>query len=92
VPGHEFFFAIDLSDHEASLELCREVVSRLVAQAGFGAGDVSQMTAELQAAVISGMPAPAATCRVTIVAEGGRLEIVVSSSSGQVWQVTHSLA
>ena len=83
----EFFFAIDLSVHDASLEMFREVVSRLLAQAGVHAGDSSKMMSELERAV-----AGAASRRVTIEARGGRLAILVTSATGEVWQVTHSLA
>jgi hypothetical protein len=91
VTDAEFFFAIDLSVHEASLEMFREVVSRLLAQAGVDAGDSSRMMTELEQAVAAAA-AGAVSRRVTIEARGGRLAILVTSAAGEVWQVTHSLA
>lgn len=86
----EFFFAIDLSDHEASLDMFREVVSRLLAQAGLAAGEASKMMTELESAV-AGAPAGVTNRRVTLEARGGRLNILVTSSAGQEWQLTQPL-
>jgi type IV pilus biogenesis protein CpaD/CtpE len=82
----EFFFAIDFSNHTASREMFREVVTRVLAQAGCGPNGILDA---LQAAVEQSAALP---CRVTFVAQDGRLDIVLSSAAGQVWQTTQPLA
>jgi hypothetical protein len=90
VAAAEFFFAIDLSDDERSLEMFREVVSRLLSQAGLGAREAAAALTELENAVV---PVPGAkNRRVTLEARSGRLDISVTSPAGRLWQVTHSLA
>lgn len=85
----EFFFAIDLSDHAATRELLREVVGRVLTQAGCGTDGIPRMIDEV---VAKGVSAGQQSCRVTFHARDGRLEIVVSSAVGQLWQTTESLA
>jgi hypothetical protein len=86
----EFFFAIDLSHHAASREMFLDVVSRVLVQAGCAANGV--ILDALQAAIEDSASDVVASCRVTFVAQGGRLDIILSSAAGQLWQTTHSLA
>jgi hypothetical protein len=83
----EFFFAIDFSHDAASREMFRAVVTRVLAQAGRGANGVMD---DLQEAIEKSSSATE-PCRVTFVARDGRLDIIVSSASGQLWQTTQSL-
>ena len=84
-----FFFAIDYSHDAASREMFLEVVTRVLAQAGCGANGA--ILDALQAAVEESSSGAATPCRVTFVAQDGRLDIMVSSADGQLWQTTQSL-
>ena len=85
----EFFLAIDLSDHAASRELLRDVATRVLTQAGCGTDLVPGAIDEVVAKSTS---AGERRCRVTFEARDGRLDIVVSSAAGPLWQTTESIA
>jgi hypothetical protein len=85
----EFFFSIDLSDQTASRDLFAEVAGRVSALAGPAAdGALRGVHLALELCAAQGQQ----QCRVTFRARDGLLEVAVSTSAGQVWQGTESLA
>ena len=66
-----------------------EVVTRVLTQAGCGSNGVLDA---LRAAVENSSSAAVEPCRVTFAAQDGRLDIILSSAAGQLWQITQSLA
>ena len=85
----EFFFAIDLTDHASSRELFLEVVRRVLAQAGCACNGT--ILDSLLAAIEKSSSGAVEPCRVTFVAQDGRLDIALSSAAGQLWQTTEPL-
>ena len=88
----EFFFSIDLSGQPPSAEMLRELVSRVLVQAGCASREVPSVVEALQTAITASASKGDRSCRVTFVAEDGGLEIAVSSSAGRVWHATHPMA
>ena len=77
---HEFFFAIELSGRPDSLEMLRELASRVLGQAGCGGDAVPALVSALESAVArSGVTGAS---RLQVVAHNGRLDIAVSSGGG----------
>ena len=85
----EFFFAIDFHDHAASREMFRDVVTRVLAQAGCGSNGI--LLDALHAALEESSSGAGAPCRMTFIAQDGRLDIILSSAAGPLWQTTQSL-
>ena len=88
----EFFFSIELSGQTASHELLRELVSRILGQAGCAVGAAPAVLDALHSAVSRSVSRGDASCTLTFLAGGDGLEIAVSSSSGHLWQATHPMA
>jgi hypothetical protein len=86
VAASEFFFAIDVTGVQ-SRDLLREVVARVLAQAGCGPDAASTIGEALHGAVTASL-AGHDVCRVLFVGRRGRLEISASTSAGQIWQAT----
>jgi hypothetical protein len=83
----DFFFAIDLSGGDSN-DMFRQVVSRLLVQAGCAVDAAPQIIDSLVAA-IGGDPQG---CRVTFAARNGKLDIEVTSAAGRLMQASHPLA
>jgi hypothetical protein len=92
VTDQEFFFSIELSGQTASRDMLRELVSRILGQAGCAADTAPAVVAALHSAVSRSASQGDASCTLTFLADGDRLDIAVSSSSGHLWQATHPMA
>jgi hypothetical protein len=92
VTDQEFFFSIELSGQTASHDMLRELVSRILGQAGCALDGGPAVADALHAAVVRSAAQGDPSCTLTFLAGGDRLEIVVSSSSGHLWQTTHPMA
>jgi hypothetical protein len=89
VAAPEFFFSIDLSEQAASRDMFADLAGRVSALAGPAADAALRgVHLALEQCAAQGQQ----QCRVTFRAQDGRLEVVVSTSAGQVWQGTESLA
>lgn len=87
--AYEFFFAIDFSGPATSTVMLRELVSRVLGQAGCGGDAVLAVVEEVETAVARSAAAGESRCSAKFIAHDGRLEIVVSSSAGRLWHTTH---
>ena len=85
----EFFFSIDLSGEPPSKDMFRQLVSRILKQAGCAARDVPVVIDTLQTAVTASVSKGDRLCRLTFSNGNGSLEIAVSSSVGRVYHATH---
>ena len=85
----DFFFALAVSG-SASREMRLELVAHVLDQAGCSGDGAASLGDELHAAVTSG--ARDQPVEVRFSAEAGRLEIVVSSQAGAIWQTFREIA
>jgi hypothetical protein len=79
----DFFFALAVSGG-ASREMLHELVAHVLEWAGSSGDGVAALGDELHAAVASGPTDQ--TVDVRFSADAGRLQIVVSSQAGAIWQ------
>jgi hypothetical protein len=84
----DFFFALAVSGG-ASREMLLELVAHVLERAGRTGDGVAALGDELHAAVASS--GRDQTVDVRFRAEAGRLLIVVSSTSGAIWQTSRDL-
>jgi len=89
VSDSDFFFSIDLSGQPPSNDMFRELVSRILAQAGCAQKDVPAVIAALQTVVHNSVLNGDRLCRLTFSSGDDGLEIAVSSSTGRVYHATH---
>ena len=89
---HEFFFAIEVSGRPTSLDLVRELVSRVLAQVGCPHDKVPALVDAVQIAVTRGAAAGGSTRLLKFVVHDGRLDIAVSSGDGPPWSSSCDIA
>lgn len=88
---HEFFLTIDLSGRPVSLDMLRELASRVLGQAGCGADGLPAIVSALENAVTRSA-AGASSCRLQFIARDGRLDIAISSGGGPPWKTSHDIS
>ena len=89
---HEFFFAIELSGRPASLDMLRELASRVLGQVGRGGNAVPALVDALETAVTRTAAMGASTCLLQFVAHDGRLDVAVSCDGGPPWRTSHDIS
>jgi hypothetical protein len=87
VAAPDFFVALDLSGSQPA-DMVRDLLSRILSTAGCGQDACSRLITGIEGAIARGH----GTCRVSFHAGNGHLEIAVSASAGELWNVTESLA
>jgi hypothetical protein len=85
----DFFFALAVSGG-APREMVLELVARVLDQAGCSGDGASALGDELHAAIAQGSRNQ--TVDVRFSAAAGRLQIVVSSRAGAIWQTCRDIA
>ena len=88
---HEFFFAIELSGRPASIDMLRELASRVLGQVGRGGKAVPALVDALETAVVRTAAMSASTCLLQFFAHDGRLDVAVSSGDGPPWRISHDI-
>jgi hypothetical protein len=91
VSASDFFFSIDLSGQPPPNDMFRELVSRILGQAGCAPQDVPAVVDALHTVVTASASKGDRSCRLTFVAGNGGLDIAVSSSAGRVYHATHPI-
>lgn len=89
MPGHPFYFALELSGPALSAGLLDDLTAQVLRHVGCSSPDVP----ELQQAVAEAA-APASTapgCLVQFSVEQGALQILVSSSGRRLFQASHRI-
>ena len=88
---HEFFFTIELSGRPASLDMLRELASKVLGQVACGGDAVPALVDAIETAVARAASMGASTCRLQFVAHDGRLDIAISSDGGPPWRTSHDI-
>ncbi len=83
-----FYFALEFSSQGASAQLLGDLAAQVLEHAGSSRDAVPELTESLQKAVAQGTAAADSRCDVQFRLQPGKLEIVVSSNGGRVWQTT----
>jgi hypothetical protein len=86
VTTHDFFFALEFSSQGVPADLLEELAAHVLAHVGSSAAPMPELTQALQTAVDKGTAAGVHRCDVQFRASGGKLDIVVSSNGGRIWQ------
>jgi hypothetical protein len=92
VPSSEFFFAVELSSQGASSKLLTELASCVLGHVGSSAEAMPDLVRALQQAVATGDGVGERRCDVQFRAQGGKLEVLVSSNGGRIWQTSHVIS
>ncbi len=86
VSPQEFAFALELSGQGAPLALLADLAAQVCRHVGCEAVPEQELAAALTKATASGNAFGARRCDVQFLAKRNRLEIVVSSNGGRIWQ------
>jgi hypothetical protein len=85
---HEFFFALELSSQGAPPALVEDLAASVFRHVGCAQQEVEGLSAAVEQAVEPGTAAGVRRCDVQFRARNGKLEVLVSSNGGRVWQKT----
>ncbi len=85
--SQSFFFALEFSSQGVPADLLGDLATHVLAHVGASKNAVPELTVLLQKAVSQGAAA-GSRCDVRFQAQPGRLEIVVSSNGGRLWQTS----
>ncbi len=84
--SHSFFFALEFSSQGVPADLLGDLATRVLAHVGASRNAVPELAGLLQKAVSQGTAG--SRCDVRFQGQPGKLEIVVSSNGGRLWQTT----
>jgi hypothetical protein len=88
VASHEFFFALEFSSQGAPPGLVEDLASQVLRYVGYAGTSVPALTQALEQATSTGTAGGQRRCDVQFRAHDGKLEILVSSNGGRIWQET----
>lgn len=84
--SHSFLFALEFSSQGVPGDLLGDLATHVLAHVGTSKDRLPELARLLQKAASQG--AAGSRCDVRFQAQPGRLEIVVSSNGGRLWQAT----
>ena len=93
-----FYFKLEFSSQGVSADLLNELTSQVLRHVGSSADAVPEVLPALQKAVASGTAGISSPgdqsrrCDVQFRAQGGKLDILVSSNGGRIWQTSLAIA
>lgn len=90
--SHQFYFALEFSSQGVSADLLDDLAAHVLTYVGSSKDRVPHLTPSLQEAVAQGSARSDRRCDVRFHAQPGRLEIVVSSNGGRIWQTSVPLS
>ena len=82
----DFFFALEFSSQGVPADLLEALAAHVLEHVGSSGAPMPELTRALQTAVDKGTAAGVHRCDVQFRASGGKLDIVVSSNGGRIWQ------
>ena len=90
--SNPFFFSLELSSQGASAELIGNLADQVIRHVGAAADTLPDLTQSLQQAVAQDTAGVNRRCDVQFRAQPDKLEIVVSSNGGRIWQTSLPIA
>jgi hypothetical protein len=91
VAGHEFVFALQLSDEPHFDAMLAEVARALLAHVGYGAAAIEELRGAIRVGLESAPPAGRPRCDVRFQAHSGQLQITIAYAGGEVWRTSRPL-
>jgi hypothetical protein len=88
VAAKPFFFSLELSSQGASAELLGHLARQVLEHVGASTKTLPELTQSLQQAVTQGAVGANRRCDVQFRAQADKVEIVVSSNGGRIWQTS----
>jgi hypothetical protein len=88
VSTQEFFFALEFSSQGVSASLLGDLASQVLGHCGCPSAAVPGLAEALQTALHEGTAAGAHRCDLQFRASSGRLDILVSSNGGRIFQTS----
>jgi hypothetical protein len=92
VAASEFFFALEFSSQGVSPALLSELTSRVLAHLGSSAEALPELTEALSRAVSAGAAAGERRCDVQFRVRDGKLDVLVCSNGGRIWQSSRPIS
>jgi hypothetical protein len=89
--GHEFVFALQLSDEPHFDAMLAEVARSLLVHVGFGAAALEELRAAMRVALKSSATAGHPRCDVSFRAHSGNLQITIAYAGGAEWRTSRPL-
>lgn len=91
MPPPDFFFALDLSDQSQCVRMMSDVITSILAHAGFDKTAAAAIGDELRRALADGVEKGGRHCDVTFQAQGGTLSMSVAFDRGSAWRASRAL-
>jgi hypothetical protein len=91
VSAHEFFFALEFSSQGVPAALLGDLTAHVLGYVGCAGVTLNDLPEALQKAVAPGAAGGERRCDLQFRAHGGKLEIVVSSNGGRIWQTSRTI-
>jgi anti-sigma regulatory factor (Ser/Thr protein kinase) len=90
VPAHQFYFSLELSSQGVEASLVEELASQVLEHVGCSREDIPELAGALEQAVARNAYGER-RCDVQFRAHNGRLEILVSSNGGRIFQTSRTI-
>jgi hypothetical protein len=91
VPGHEFVFALELSDEPYFEGMLSDVTSAVLVHVGYHGAAIETLRAELGAALKAGAAAGHPRCDIRFRAHSGHLHVSIAYPGRAEWRATRAL-
>jgi hypothetical protein len=91
VSGHEFLFALELSDEPHFDAMVGELAGAVLAYVGYPKAAADELRGVLRRALSAGLANGNRRCDVRFNAHAGELQIVVAYAGGSEWRTTRPL-
>jgi anti-sigma regulatory factor (Ser/Thr protein kinase) len=90
VGPHQFYFSLELSSQGVEASLVEELAAQVLEHVGCSRDDIPELTGALEQAVARNAYGER-RCDVQFRAHDGRLEILVSSNGGRIFQTSRTI-
>ena len=88
----EFFFALEFPGQGVSAALLTDLASQVLRHLGSSVEGLPELVEALRQSVAQEAASAECLCGVRFRARAGRLEILVSSNGGRIWQTSRTIA
>jgi anti-sigma regulatory factor (Ser/Thr protein kinase) len=90
VPAHQFYFSLELSSQGVEASLVEDLAAQVLEHVGCSREDIPELAGALEQAVARNAFGER-RCDVQFRAHNGRLEILVSSNGGRIFQTSRTI-
>lgn len=88
--AHQFYFSLELSSQGVAASLVEDLAVQVLEHVGCSRADIPELAGALERAV-AGNAFGERRCDVQFRAQNGRLEILVSSNGGRIFQTSRTI-